>query len=151
MIDPITAFSAITAAHATLKKCCEMGKDLSSAQSAIMKYANAEAELQVGATRAKKKRFGSLMDNAIEQHFKEEEQKRMKDELRSMFMLYGSAGQWERLQSTIAHARAEKKKQLEAELHKRDLIRNTAIVSTIVIVGSVSIFFWVRFLQGTLN
>ncbi len=50
------------------------------------------------------------MDDAIDQHFKEEEQKRLKDELRSIFLLYGSSGQWERLQATIAHARAEHKK-----------------------------------------
>ncbi len=148
MIDPITAFSAITAAHATLKKCVEMGRDLSSAQAAVMKYANAEAELQVGATRAKKKRFGGLMDNAIEEHFKEEDQKRMRDELRSMFLLYGAPGQWERLQKIIAHARAEKKKELEAALKKRDKIRAIAAIVAVSSIGIPLIYVWIKFLQG---
>lgn len=148
MIDPISAFSAITAAHATLKKVVEMGKDLSSAQSAIMKYANAEAELSVGAARAKKKRFGGLMDDAIQQHFKEEEQRRMRDELRSLFMLYGAPGQWERLQATIAHARAEKKKELEEALHKRDLIINTSVAAAVSVFGIIIIYIWIMFLKG---
>ena len=58
-----------------------MGRDLNSAQSAIQKYAKGEAELGFAKERKKKGIFGGVMDNAIEQHFKEEEQKRLKDEL----------------------------------------------------------------------
>lgn len=148
MIDPVSAFSGLCAAHATISKICKMGGDLSKAHGAIMKYANAEAELGVGAARAKKKRFGSLMDNAIEEHFREEDQRRMKDELRSMFMLYGAPGQWERLQATIAHARAEKKKELEEALHKRDLIINISAAAATVSVGVVCIYIWIMFLKG---
>ena len=95
MIDPISAFAMLTSAHSALKKCVSMGKDLSSATSAIASYAKAEAELGFAKEQKKKGIFGSVMDQAIEQHFKEEEQNRLKDELRSLFLLYGSAGQWE--------------------------------------------------------
>ncbi len=59
-------------------------------------YARGEAELGFGKERKKKKRlFGGIMDDAIDQHFKEEEQKRLKDELRSIFFalwVYRSMG-----------------------------------------------------------
>jgi len=148
MIDPVSAFSGLCAAHAAISKVCKMGSDLSKAQGAIMRYANAEAELVVGAARAKKKRFGNVMENALESHFREEDQKRMKDELRSMFMLYGSAGQWERLQATIARARAEKKRELEEALRKRDLLINTSVAASIIVVGIIGIYIWVMFLKG---
>ena len=79
MIDPISAFAMLTSAHSALKKCVSMGKDLSSATSAIASYAKAEAELGFAKEQKKKGIFGSVMDQAIEQHFKEEEQKLIKN------------------------------------------------------------------------
>ena len=142
MIDPISAFAMLSSAHSALKKCVSMGKDLSSATSAIASYAKAEAELGFAKEQKKKGIFGSVMDQAIEQHFKEEEQNRLKDELRSIFLLYGSAGQWERLQATIAQARAEHRKQLQEKQRIQD--RNTLIVVCTVLgvagIGSIILF-----------
>src|SRR5210317_1213850 len=142
MIDPISAFAMLTSAHSALKKCVSMGKDLSSATNAITQYAKAEAELGFAKEQKKKGIFGSVMDQAIEQHFKEEEQNRLKDELRSLFLLYGSAGQWERLQATIAQARAEHRKQLQEKQRIQD--RNTMIIVCTVLgiagIGSIILF-----------
>ena len=149
MIDPVSAFGLIVSAHKTLKKCVEMGRDLSSATTAIQNYARGEAELGFGKERKKKKRlFGGIMDDAIEQHFKEEEQKRLKDELRSIFLLYGSAGQWERLQATIAHARAEHKKALEEQARKRDLLINCTVGVVVACIGLAIIIWWANYLKG---
>ena len=125
-----------------------MGKDLSSAQTAVMNYAKGEAEL--GFAKEKKKRgiFGGVMDSAIDKHFKEEEQRRLNDELRSIFRLYGSAGQWERLQATIARARAEHKKQLEEQARQRDIIIKTVIIVLVVVVGATGMYYWAMYLKG---
>jgi hypothetical protein len=147
MIDPISAFAMLSSAHSALKKCVSMGKDLSSATSAIASYAKAEAELGFAKEQKKKGIFGSVMDQAIEQHFKEEEQNRLKDELRSLFLLYGSAGQWERLQATIAQARAEHRKQLQEKQKIQD--RNTMIIvcTVLVIAGIGSIILFANYLK----
>ncbi len=149
MIDPVSAFGLIVSAHKTLKKCVEMGRDLSSATTAIQNYAKGEAELGFGKERKKKKRlFGGIMDDAIDQHFKEEEQQRLKDELRSMFLLYGSTGQWERLQATIAQARAEHKKALEEQARQRDLVINCTVGVVVASIGLGVIYFWIGYLKG---
>ena len=150
MIDPVSAFGLIVSAHKTIKKCVEMGKDLSSAQTAVMNYAKGEAEL--GFAKEKKKRgiFGGVMDSAIDQHFKEEEQRRLKDELRSIFRLYGSAGQWERLQAMIARARAEHKKQLEIQARQRDAILKFLVVTITVVLGGIGVYYLAIYLKGTL-
>tara|TARA_R100000152_G_C6737525_1_gene161558 strand:+ start:42 stop:494 length:453 start_codon:yes stop_codon:yes gene_type:complete len=150
MIDPISAFGALTAAHGAIKKCVEMGRDLASASSAIEKYAKAEAELGFGKERKKKSIFGGIMDSAIEQHFKEEEQARLKKELRSLFQLYGSHGQWERLQATIARARAEHKKQLEIQARQRDAILKFLVVTITVVLGGIGVYYLAIYLKGTL-
>lgn len=149
MIDPISAFSMLTTAHSALKKMASMGKDLSSATKAISSYAKAEAELGFAKEQKKKGIFGSVMDNAIEEHFKEEEQKRLKDELRSLFLLYGSdgLGQWERLQATIASARAKHRKQLKEMQRIRD--RNTLIVvcTILLTIGAGGIILLANYLK----
>ena len=149
MIDPISAFAMLTSAHSALKKCVSMGRDLSSATKAITSYAKAEAELGFAKEKKKSGIFGSVMDNAIEQHFKQEEQERLKAELRSIFLLYGAdgIGQWERLQATIAQARAEHRRQLKEQQRIRD--RNTMIVVCTVlgIVGIGGIILFANYLK----
>lgn len=148
MIDPISAFSMLTSAHSALKKMVSMGKDLSSASSVIAKYAKAEAELGFAKEQKKKGIFGSVMDQAIEKHFQEEEQERLKSELRSLFLIHGSYGQWERLQATIAQARAEHRKQLKEQQRIKD--RNTMIVvcTVLVIAGIGSIILFANYLKN---
>ena len=147
MIDPISAFAMLTSAHSALKKCVSMGKDLSSATSAIASYAKAEAELGFAKEQKKKGIFGSVMDQAIEKHFQEEEQARLKSELRTLFLLHGSYGQWERLQATIAQARAEHRKHLKEQQRIKD--RNTMIVvcTVLVIAGIGSIILFANYLK----
>ena len=127
-----------------------MGRDLNSAQNAVMQYAKGEAELGFGKERKKKSIFGGVMDDAIDKHFKEEEQKRLKEELRSIFRLYGSPGQWERLQATIAQARAEHKKALEERARQRDIFVKTTVAIVVALVGFVGIYYYALYLKGDL-
>ena len=147
MIDPISAFAMLSSAHSALKKCVSMGKDLSSATSAIASYAKAEAELGFAKEQKKKGIFGSVMDQAIEKHFQEEEQARLKDELRSLFMLHGSYGQWERLQATIAQARAEHRKQLKEQQRIKDRNLLIIVVTTLIILGVGGLILLVNYLK----
>ena len=144
MIVPISAFSMLSTAHSALKKMVSMGRDLSSATKYVTQYAKAEAELGFAKEQKKKGIFGSVMDQAIEQHFKEEEQKRLKDELRSLFLLYGAdgLGQWERLQATIASARAEHRKRLKEQqrIKDRNLMITVGVVSFILGIGILIMF-----------
>ena len=90
------------------------------------------------------------MDDAIDKHFKEEEQKRLKEELRSIFRLYGSPGQWERLQATIAQARAEHKKALEERARQRDIFVKTTVAIVLALLGFVVIYYYALYLKGDL-
>ena len=139
MIDPVSAFAMLTSAHNAISKICKMGKDLSSATKFVTQYAKAEAELGFAKEQKKKGIFGSVMDDAIEKHFQEEEQKRLKDELRSLFLLHGSYGQWERLQATIASARAEHRKRLKEQqrIRDRNLMITVGVVSFILGIGGL--------------
>lgn len=148
MIDPISAFSAICAGHAALKKGVEMGKDLGSLQRAISSYAKGEAELQFGEARKKKSRFSIAEDSAIEKHFKKEKLDDMRNELRSMFQLFGKKGQWERLQAEIAAERARIKKELELEAARKERIVVITVVITFTLVSVIAGYYYVTWLKG---
>lgn len=150
MLDPISAFAAITAGHKTIMGAIKIGKDLSSLSTAIGKFAQGEAHLQHALSQKKKSRFSFAEDSAIEKHFQKEALDDMRNELRSMFLLFGKAGQWERLQAEIAQERARIKKELAIQQKIKD--RNTIIVvvTTVLIVGLLGILGFAKFLQGTL-
>ena len=150
MIDPITAFAAISAGHKAIMKAVQIGKDLSSLSSAVGRYAQGEAQLQFAETQKKKSRFSFAEDSAIEKHFKKEQLDTMRDELRSMFLLYGKPGQWERLQAEIASERARIEKELEKQQKIKDRNEIIVAVTVVLIVGLLGIVGFANFLQGTL-
>ncbi len=147
MIDPVSAFAALSAGHSAIKKGIEMGRDLSSMSNAVARYAQGEAELQFGAARKKKSRFSLAEDSAIEKHFRKEKLEDMRKELRQIFQWYGKPGQWERLQAEIANERAQIKKALEEEARKKDLI--LGIILSIVLVGGGGggMIWWILYLK----
>jgi hypothetical protein len=116
MIDPFTAFAALKGATEAISQGIKTGKDLMNMSGSVAKWAKAEASLQVVSSEKPKglnKLFGKLTgaeQNAIDAHFRKEEAKRIRDEMRQMFLLYGSPGQWERLQKEIA---VERKRQAD--------------------------------------
>ncbi len=148
MIDPVSAFAALSAGHSAIKKGIEMGRDLSSMSNAVSRYAQGEAELQFGAARKKKAKFSLAEDSAIEKHFRKEQLEDMRNELRKIFQWYGKPGQWERLQAEIANERAEIKKRLEEEAKKKDLILAIAISVVLITVAVVGGYYYITWLQS---
>lgn len=144
MIDPISAFAAVKTAHSVIMQGIKVGKDLSSLSGYISKWAIGEANIEVKAEKKGRSLFGkfsSVEQQAIEAHLRKEELARMRDQLREIFLLYGSPGQWERLQGEIASARAEKKKELkriEAERQKK----KTFIVALLAIAGLLIFIYY---------
>lgn len=148
MLDPISAFAAITAGHKTIMGAIKIGKDLSSLSTAIGKFAQGEAHLQHAEAQKKKSRFSLAEDSAIEKHFKKEALEDMRDELRKAFLYFGKAGQWERLQAEIAQERARIKKELAEQQRIKDRNLMITTVTALVILGIVGIVAWIKFLQG---
>jgi len=148
MLDPISAFAAITAGHKTIMGAIKIGKDLSSLSTAIGKFAQGEAHLQHAEAQKKKSKFSFAEDSAIEKHFKKEALEDMRDELRKAFQYFGKAGQWERLQAEIAQERARIKKELAEQQRIKDRNLMITTVTALVVLGTVAIVAWIKFLQG---
>ena len=72
----------------------------------------------------------------------------MRNELRSIFQLYGKPGQWERLQAEIANERVEIKKALEAEAERKERIIVIVIVITSLITAIIGGYYYITWLRG---
>lgn len=148
MIDPVSAFAAVSAGHAAIMKAVQIGKDLNSLSSSISKYAQGEAELQFGASKKKKSKFSFAEDSAIEKHFKKEKLNDMRNELRSVFQLYGKPGQWERLQAEIASERARIQRELNLRAHRKAQLQLWCTVVAIILSGVVTLVWYALWLKG---
>lgn len=151
MIDPITAFSAVSAASGAISSAIKAGRDLSSLGGPIAKYAKAEAELNFGATRKKNSIFSKMTgaeQAGIDEFFRKEELDQMRSEMRSIFAIYGKPGQWERLQAEIAKQRALQKEELEYRAKVRDRIIMWTVLPMILVAGVTALFYMIRFLKG---
>ena len=154
MIDPFTAFAALKGATEVISQGIKTGKDLVNMSGAVSKWAKAEANLQVIASEKPKglgKLFGKLTgaeQNAIDAHFRKEEANRLRDEMRSMFLLYGSPGQWERLQKEIAVERKRQADFLRQKIAAEKRKKNIIIWTLAIIFGASFIAFEIYILTN---
>lgn len=151
MIDPISAFAAVNTAASAISTAIKAGKDLSSLSGPISKYAQAEAQLNFGASKKKKGIFAKMTgaeQAGIDEFFRKEELATLRDEMRSVFQLYGKPGAWERLQAEIARQRAIQKEELERRAKVRETIMLCLVGFLIVGVGGGGLLLWILWMKG---
>lgn len=149
MIDPISAFAAVSAASSAISSAIQSGRDIASLSGPISKYAKAEAKLQVGAKVKKNSLFsklGGTEANVIDEFFKKEEMKETRRQLREMFALYGKIGQWERLQGEIARQRKLEMEAVEEEIRKQKLKQQITICIAMAIILGCFGYFYINYL-----
>lgn len=151
MIDPLSAFAAVSAASSAISGAIKAGKDLSSLSGPISKYAKAEAELNFGASRKKKSLFSRMTgaeQAGIDEFFRKEELDTLRAEMRSIFLLYGKPGAWERLQAEIARQRQTQKDELERRARVRDAIIMWTVIPAFLFAATAVLYLLVSFLKG---
>lgn len=151
MIDPISAFTAVSAASSAISSAIKAGKDLHSLSGPISRYAKAEAELNFGATRKKNSIFSKMTgaeQAGIDEFFRKEELDQMRKQMREIFTIYGKQGSWERLQAEIAKQRQAQKEELERRAKVRDAIILWTVLPIIVIGGAAVLYLIVQYLKG---
>ena len=151
MIDPISAFSMISSAAGAISGSIKAGKDLSSLSGPISRYAKAEAQLNFGAARKKKSIFSKMTgaeQAGIDEFFRKEELDSLRAEMRSIFLLYGKPGAWERLQAEIARQRQMQKDELERRARVRDAIIMWTVIPAFLIAAAAVLYLLVSFLKG---
>lgn len=151
MIDPISAFTAVSAASSAISSAIKAGKDLHSLSGPVAKYAKAEAELNFGASRKKKSLFTKMTgaeQAGIDTYFKKLELDQMRAQLREVITIHGKPGAWESLQAEIARQRQLQKEELERRAKVRDAIILWTVLPVIIIGGAAILYLFIQYLKG---
>ena len=149
MIDPITAFSAASAAFSGLKKAIAVGKDLTSMGSQLSSWSKAVADIDFLEQKSKKpplyKIFSDTQSHALEIWTKKQKLKEMREELRAhISWTYGPAA-WNEIVAIEAEQRKAQRDAVYAkeELRQKiiDITIGVLILGTAVVLLVIVIYF----------
>ena len=149
MIDPITAFSAASAAFSGLKKAIAVGKDLTSMGSQLSSWSKAVADIDFLEQKSKKpplyKIFSDTQSHALEIWTKKQKLKEMREELRAhISWTYGPAA-WNEIVAIEAEQRKAQRDAVYAkeELRQKiiDIILGVLILGTAVGIVVLVVYF----------
>ena len=140
MIDPITAFSAASAAFGILKKGISVGKDITSMGSTLSQWSKAVADLDFLENKAKKppmyKMFTDTQSDALDIWTKKQKLKEMREELRAFISWNYGPSAWDEIVKIEAEQR---KAQREAVYAKEELKQKIIDIILAVLILGVAI------------
>jgi hypothetical protein len=140
VIDPITAFSAASAAFGILKKGISVGKDITSMGSTLSQWSKAVADLDFLENKAKKppmyKMFTDTQSDALDIWTKKQKLKEMREELRAFISWNYGPSAWDEIVKIEAEQR---KAQREAVYAKEELKQKIIDITLAVLILGAAI------------
>ena len=138
MIDPITAFSAASAAFGVLKKGISVGKDITSMGSTLSQWSKAVADMDFLEQKSQKpplyKMFSDTEASALDIWTKKQKLKEMRDELRSFISWNYGPSAWDE----IVRIEAEQRKAQREAVYAKEEFKQKIIdvILAILIIGT---------------
>ena len=150
MIDPITAFTAASAAFSGLKKAIAVGKDLTSMGSQLSTWSKAVADIDFLEQKAKKppmyKMFSDTQASALDIWTKKQKLKEMREELKGhISWTYGPAA-WKEIVAIEAEQRKAQRDAVYAKEELKQKIIDTVCGFLILIIAITIVVTVVYFL-----
>ena len=139
MIDPITAFTAASAAFSGLKKAIAVGKDLTSMGSQLSTWSKAVADIDFLEQKAKKppmyKMFSDTQASALDIWTKKQKLKEMREELRSHISWTYGPSAWDEIVRIEAQQRKAQREAVYAKEEFKQKIIDMVLAVVIITTG----------------
>ena len=139
MIDPITAFSAATAAYSGIKKAISVGKDITSMGSTLSQWSKAVADIDFLDQKAKKppmyKMFSDTQASALDIRAKKQKLKEMREELRSHISWTYGPSAWDEIVRIEAQQRKAQREAVYAKEEFKQKIIDMVLAVVIITTG----------------
>ena len=139
MIDPITAFSAATAAYSGIKKAISVGKDITSMGSTLSQWSKAVADIDFLDQKAKKppmyKMFSDTQASALDIWAKKQKLKEMREELRSHISWTYGPSAWDEIVRIEAQQRKAQREAVYAKEEFKQKIIDMVLAVVIITTG----------------
>ena len=155
MIDPITAFTAASAAFSGLKKAIAVGKDLTSMGSQLSTWSKAVADIDFLEQKAKKppmyKMFSDTQASALDIWAKKQKLKEMREELRSHISWTYGPSAWDEIVRIEAQQRKAQREAVYAKEEFKQKIIDMVLIAVAIATGIAVlalIFYYIGKGQG---
>lgn len=139
MIDPITAFTAASAAFSGLKKAIAVGKDLTSMGSQLSTWSKAVADIDFLDQKAKKppmyKMFSDTQTSALDIWAKKQKLKEMREELRSHISWTYGPSAWDEIVRIEAQQRKAQREAVYAKEEFKQKIIDMVLIAVAITTG----------------
>jgi|TARA_R110000751_G_scaffold80247_1_gene162071 hypothetical protein len=151
MLDPITAFTAASAAFSGIKKAISVGKDITSMGSTLSQWSKAVADIDFLEQKAKKppmyKMFTDTQASALDIWTKKQKLKEMREELRSHISWTYGPSAWDEIVAIEAQQRKAQRDAVYAKEEMRQKIID-AILAVLILSTAVGILALVVYYIG---
>ena len=149
MIDPITAFTAASAAFSGLKKAISVGKDITSMSNTLSSWSKAVSDMDFLEQKSKKppmyKMFTDTQASALDIWTKKQKLKEMREELRAHISWTYGPSAWDEIVKIEAEQRKAQREAVYAkqELKQKiiDITLGVLILSTAVGIFALVIYY----------
>ena len=147
-MDPVTAITIANTAFLAIKKGFQVGKDVESMSKDIGRWMGAiNAVKKSHAEEKKKRKFGTIEEEALETFAAKKRAERMEEELRVFIMMNYGPNAWAELLRLQAAIRKRELIEKEQRAKRIEEIRNWIFVSILLIIVAAGILFIGMFIR----
>jgi len=142
-MDPVTAIGVASTAYSAIVKGFQMGREVESMAGDLGRWMNAINSVKRGHEKAKKRKFGSIEEEALETFAAKKKAEKMEEELRQFIQWNYGVSAWQEVIKIQGQIRIERQK--EAERKKKQIEEFIIIFLSVlgIIVFSVIIFIMI--------
>ena len=142
-MDPVTAIGVASTAYSAIVKGFQMGREVESMAGDLGRWMNAINSVKQGHEKAKKRKFGSIEEEALETFAAKKKAEKMEEELRQFIQWNYGVSAWQEVIKIQGQLRIERQK--EAERKKKQIEEFIIIFLSVlgIIVFSVIIFLMI--------
>jgi len=142
-MDPVTAIGVASTAYSAIVKGFQMGREVESMAGDFGRWMNAINSVKHGHEKAKKRKFGSIEEEALETFAAKKKAEKMEEELRQFIQWNYGVSAWQEVIKIQGQLRIERQK--EAERKKKQIEEFIIIFLSVlgIVVFSVIIFLMI--------
>ena len=144
-MDPVTAIGVASTAYSAIVKGFQMGREVESMAGDLGRWMGAINSVKNGHEKAKKRKFGSIEEEALETFAAKKKAEKMEEELRQFIQWNYGVNAWQEVLRIQGQIRVEKQK--EEERRKKQIedfvVVSAGILGIVILSGIIIYMVWV--------
>ena len=150
-MDPVSAIGVASTAYQAIVRGFKIGKEVQSMSQDIGKLMNAINDVKSGHEKAKKRKFGSIEEEALETFAAKKRAEQIESELRQFLIYNYGINAWNDVLRIQGQIRKERLEAMEAKKRRMNKILEiiAAVVLMLVIgIGLTALVWWFYYLKN---